>query len=161
MVVGDREDGETLVHHRPPVWSQVEEQLNDLFEWMNACAVHPSFEECDRGAPDGWMHPVVVAGIAQHRLVWIHPFRDGNGRTARMFTTLALYLRGYDFKYLFDLSSYYNNDRDKYYAALRQADASGDYTLWIEYYMGGLAMQMYGIRQQARQAAETSACPGA
>ena len=157
VVVGDREDGEIFVHHQPPVWSRVEDELSGLFEWMNACAVRPTYEESDRGAPDFWVHPVVAAVIAQHRLVWIHPFRDGNGRTVRMFTTLALYQRGYDFKYLFDLSSYYNKDRDRYYAALREADASGDYTKWIEYAMGGLANQMYGIRQQAREAAVTEA----
>ncbi len=150
--VGDRIGGEIIVHHQPPLWSEVEPHLEELLAWMNQSAIHPTYLESDAGAPDSWVHPVVAAGIAQHRLVWIHPFRDGNGRTARMFTTLALYLRGYDFKYLFDLSSYYNSNRDAYYAALREVDGSGDYTRWIEYFMGGLAMQMYLIRDAARNA---------
>lgn len=155
--VGDRIGDEIIVHHQPPAWSGVESHLEALLSWMNRSAVHPTYLESDAGAFDGWVHPVIAAGIAQHRLVWIHPFRDGNGRTARMFTTLALYLRGYDFKYLFDLSSYYNGNRDAYYAALREVDGSGNYTRWIEYFMGGLSMQMYLIRDAARKAAKSAA----
>jgi len=92
-----------------------------------------------------------VAGIAQHRLVWIHPFLDGNGRTARMMTTLLLFQRGYDFKYLFDLSTYYNKNRDRYYAALRAVDTTGDYTPWLEYFLGGFAYQLWGIKVRAQK----------
>ena len=156
--VGDVEDGEIVVHHQPPHWTLVEEELRALMEWINRSYEKKPWDELERGAPDPWVHPVVVAGIAQHRLVWIHPFVDGNGRTARMFTTMLLYGRGYDFKYLFDLSSYYNEDRDAYYAALRTADREGDYTRWLEYFVGGLARQMYVVRERAH-AAELAALP--
>jgi Fic family protein len=67
-----------------------------------------------------------------------------------MFTTLLLYQRGYDFKYLFELSSYYNRDRDAYYAALRTADRTDDYTEWLTYFLGGFAYQMVEIQKRAR-----------
>jgi Fic family protein len=157
--VGDRLDGETVVHHQPPPWPEVEDEVEALMAWVERSAEKKTRAAIDRGADDPWVHPVVVAGIAQHRLVWIHPFVDGNGRTARMFTTLLLYYRGYDFKYLFDLSSYYNLDRDKYYNALRHADRTGDHTAWLEYFLGGFAMQMYRIREEARSSAEGLAAP--
>ena len=47
------------------------------------------------------VHPVLISGIAQFQLVHIHPFLDGNGRTARLLSTLCLYRKGYDFKRLF------------------------------------------------------------
>jgi Fic family protein len=144
--VGDIEDGEVLVHHHPPSWLQVEQEVAELLAWIEAGKVKAKNE----GAADPWVHPVIQAGIAQHRLVWIHPFVDGNGRTARMFTTLLLYQRGYDFKYLFELSSYYNRDRDAYYAALRTADATGNYTEWLTYFLGGFAYQMVTIQERAR-----------
>ena len=50
------------------------------------------------------VHPILVAGIAQFQLVHIHPFLDGNGRTARLLSMLCLYCKGYDFKRLFTLS---------------------------------------------------------
>jgi len=84
---------------------------------------------------------------------WIHPFVDGNGRTARMLTTLLLYQRGYDFKFLFELSGYDNRDRDRYYAALRTADRTGDYTEWLTYFLGGFAWQMVRIKERAREGA--------
>ncbi|CAN5650897.1 Dot/Icm type IV secretion system effector CoxFIC1 [soil metagenome] len=149
--VGDvEESGEIIVHHQPPHWSRVEDELRDLVDWINRSFEKPARREIKRGAEDPWVHPVVIAGIAQHRLAWIHPFVDGNGRTARMFTTLLLYGRGYDFKYLFDLSSYC----DHYYAALRAADLDGDYTRWLEYFMGGFARDMYRIRERAAGAGE-------
>jgi Fic family protein len=153
VVVGDQQDGEVTVHHAPPDWADVPELIEDLLTWVNAAKTRPTKAKRRRGEEDPWLHPVLVAGILQHRLVWIHPFLDGNGRTARMMTTLQLYQRGYDFKYLFDLSSYYNRDRDKYYAALRTADATGDYTAWLEYFVGGFSMQMMRIRVKAEKIA--------
>jgi Fic family protein len=146
--VGDVVGGEAVVHHQPPSWLEVEAKTEALLAWIQAG------KEKDDGNDDPWVHPVVQAGIAQHRLVWIHPFVDGNGRTARMFTTLLLYQRGYDFKYLFELSSYYNRDRDDYYRALRSADASGDYTDWLIFFLGGFAYQMVRVQELARSGAK-------
>ena len=145
--IGDKLGDRVVIHHEPPSWTVVEEQVRHLLEWIERVKEKRTDER------DPWVHPVVVAGIAQHRLVWIHPFVDGNGRTARLFTTMLLYTRGYDFKYLFDLSSYYNKDRDRYYAALRTVDTTWDYTQWLTYFMGGFSMQMYNIRDMAMKCA--------
>lgn len=153
VVVGDQQGDVVTVHHAPPDWTAVPGHIDSLMAWLGRAKKKPTSYQAHRGAPDDWLHPVLVAGIAQHRLVWVHPFGDGNGRSARMLTTLLLYQRGYDFKYLFDLSSYYNNDRDKYYSSLRTADATGDYTAWLEYFVGGFAKQMVGIRMQAKKIA--------
>ena len=142
--IGDIGGGETVIHHHPPRWPQVDHELQELLEWIEVTKTR------GEGENDPWIHPVIQAGIVQHRLVWIHPFLDGNGRTARMFTALLLFQRGYDFKYLFDLSSYYNRDRDQYYAALRTADATGDYTEWLRYFLGGFSYQMVKIKERAR-----------
>jgi Fic family protein len=143
--VGDINGDRVVIHHVPPPWLQVEPEVESLLRWIEQGKLHGD------GPDDPWVHPVIQAGIAQHRLVWIHPFVDGNGRTARMFTTLLLYQRGYDFKYLFELSSYYNRNRDDYYEALRSADASGDYTEWLTYFLGGFSYQMMRIEELARE----------
>ena len=142
--VGDVENGQVVIRHQPPPWSQVEMEVEELLAWIETGKAKAD------GDDDPWTHPVIQAGITQHRLVWIHPFIDGNGRTARMFTTLLLFQRGYDFKYLFELSHYYNRDRDPYYAALRTADATGDLTDWLVYFLGGFAYQMVQIKETAR-----------
>ncbi len=147
--VGDLVDGVKTIHHQPPPWSVVENEIQDLLDWVELGKEKGK----SAGVVDPWIHPAIIAGIAQHRLVWIHPFLDGNGRAARMFTTMLLYQRGYDFKYLFNLSQYYNADRDRYYTLLRTADRSGDYTEWLEYFLGGLAHQMVRIEERAKQCA--------
>lgn len=151
VAVGDRVDGDTVVHHQPPGWPHVEEEVTALLDWIEVAKQKPSSAAAHRGKPDSWLHPVLIAGIAQHRLVWVHPFVDGNGRSARMFSTLLLHQRGYDFQYLFNLSDYYNRNRDKYYQALRTADETGDYTKWLEYFCGGLSLQMFVIRRRAAE----------
>ncbi len=63
------------------------------------------------------MHPVAFAAQTHHRLVHIHPFTDGNGRTARLFMNLLLMQKGYPMVIIL------KNDRQKYYRALEKADA--------------------------------------
>jgi cell filamentation protein, protein adenylyltransferase len=60
------------------------------------------------------IHLVLAASIAQFQLVHIHPFLDGNGRTARLLSTLWLYRTGYDFKKLFTISEYCDRNRGRY-----------------------------------------------
>lgn len=151
VIIGDREGDDIVVHHTPPPPHEVTPLIDALMDWLSQVKQHPAPAQIAKGNVDAWVHSVIVAGIAQHRLAWIHPFLDGNGRTARMFTTMLLYQRGYDFKYLFDLSSYYNRDRDRYYGALRTTDETGDYTPWLEYFLGGFAYQLFGMKSRAQQ----------
>mgnify|MGYP001559680308 FL=1 len=81
--------------------------------------------------------PVLVAAIAHMEIAAIHPFNDGNGRTARALATLILYQRGYDFRRLFALEDYYNTDRQSYYNAINLGktydERRTDITSWLEY----------------------------
>jgi len=96
--------------------------------------------------------PVLVAGIAQFQFVHIHPFKDGNGRTARLLSTLVLYKTGYDFKRLFTISEYYDKDRPLYYSAIQSVRNNNmDMTGWLEYFVAGLHSQMEEIRKKGAQ----------
>lgn len=59
------------VAHTPPHHSEIEELLQDLFDFAN---------DKHEG---GFIHPIVKGIILHFMLAWIHPFSDGNGRTAR------------------------------------------------------------------------------
>ena len=61
-------------------------------------------------------HPVVLAALAHHRLVEIHPFVDGNGRTARLVMNLQLMQHGYPPTVIL------RTDRQSYYRVLSLAD---------------------------------------
>jgi Fic family protein len=66
---------------------------------------------------EGSMHPIALAAQAHHRLVAIHPFVDGNGRTARLVMNLLLMRRGYPPTVILRVN------RRQYYSVLAKADS--------------------------------------
>lgn len=66
--------------------------------------------------------PILAAAAAHHRLMWIHPFMDGNGRTGRLFTDLYLKAAGLGGYGLWTMSRGFGRDVEAYYAALSAAD---------------------------------------
>jgi len=96
------------------------------------------------------INPVIVAAIAHLEIVAIHPFNDGNGRTARALATLLLYQRGYDFRRLFALEDYYNTDRQSYYKAINLGktydERKNDITSWLEYFTKGFRKEIDNVK---------------
>lgn len=120
------------VIYTPPPSEAVTLLMSDFITWIR--------EEKE-------IHPVLLSGIAQFHLVHIHPFVDGNGRTARLLSTLILYQKGYDFKRLFSISEFYDRNRPDYYNAIQSVRENNlDLTGWLEYFVSGLATQMREIQ---------------
>jgi Fic family protein len=93
------------------------------------------------------IHPALVAGIAHLRLVEIHPFWDGNGRTARALTTLILQRLGYGFNKLLSLERYVDLDLPNYFNAISQVvgeqyKPNSDMTSWLEYFTRALSVEI-------------------
>jgi Fic family protein len=101
----------------------------------------------------------LVAAIAHYQFATIHPYYDGNGRTARLLATLLLYLGGYDLRSLYALEEYYGQDLDAYYRALSigpshnyyEGRAHADITPWIAYFIDGMATSFESAVQQMRR----------
>lgn len=72
------------------------------------------------------VYPIELASIVHHRLVAIHPFFDGNGRTSRLMMNVILMQAG------FPLSVILKNDRNKYYNVLNKAD-KGDLVPFVRF----------------------------
>lgn len=125
-----------IIYTPPPAY-QVPLMMSELVDWLKH---------------EQEINPVLMAGIAQFQLVHIHPFLDGNGRTARLLSTLYLYKTGYDFKRLFTISEYYDRDRSNYYKAIQSVrDSNMDMTSWLEYFVHGLATQLQEVRNLGQQ----------
>jgi Fic family protein len=88
--------------HKPPPAYDVPKLMEELVDWLNKNISK--------------MHPVELAAKSHHQLVHVHPFTDGNGRTARLFMNLILMQKGYPMVVIL------KNDRKKYYRALEKAD---------------------------------------
>lgn len=122
--------GETV--YTPPPAYEISSRMQELVDYIN-------------DASD--IHPIFVSGIAQFQLVHIHPFLDGNGRSARLLSTLCLYRKGYDFKRLFTISEYYDRNRIDYYQAIQSVRENNmDMTTWLEYFTHALSEQMQAIK---------------
>ena len=58
------------------------------------------------------------AALVHYQFATIHPYFDGNGRTARLLTSFLLHLGGYGLKGLYTLEEYYANNLSAYYQAI-------------------------------------------
>ncbi len=105
----------------------------------------------------------IKAGIAHYQFATIHPYYDGNGRTARLLTTLILHLGDYGLKRLYALEEYYARDLKAYYDALTVGPSHNYYmgradtniTQWIDYFIEGMAAAFEKVRDQAVREAAT------
>ena len=124
--------------YTPPEAFEVPVMMSELVRWIS--------EEQN-------ISPILMAGIAQFQLVHIHPFLDGNGRSARLLSTLCLYRHGYDFKKLFSLSEYYDRNKTDYYRAIQSVrENKMDLTPWLDYFTQGLATQLQELVEQGTKA---------
>lgn len=118
------------VEYMPPTAKDVPHLVKEFINWLN---LEKTLE----------INPVLLAGIAHYEIARIHPFVDGNGRTARLFATLILYLSDFDHRRLFALDDFYDRDRQAYYAALKTAqEHNNDITKWLEYFTTGVAFSV-------------------
>lgn len=120
----------------PPPTEEVPRLVDNFLGWFNSDEINE-------------INPVIEAGITHYELVRIHPFVDGNGRTARLIATLVLSKRGFDVKRFFTLDDYYDNDRRSYYEALQRVDPKSiDTTSWLEYFTEGVAVSINQVKDR-------------
>lgn len=98
----------------------------------------------------------LLAAIAHYQYATIHPYYDGNGRTARLLTTFILHRGGYDLKGLYSLEEYYARNLGAYYDAISIGPShnyymgreEADITPWIDYFIGGIAYSFERVMQR-------------
>lgn len=118
---------------RPPSPTEVPFFIEELFTWLSS--------------EDGKsVHPLLRAGILHYELVRIHPFTDGNGRTARAMALLLLFLEGYEVKKFFALEEYYDTHPEEYYSALQSVANSGELSQWLEYFTLGISIEFNRVK---------------
>lgn len=101
-------------------WQKVPIQTKDFLQWLNK----KSHE----------LPAVFSSALVHFRLVEIHPFRDGNGRLARLMATWELYRRGFDTLHVFALDEVLLENRTFYIKNLQRVQVEGhDLGGWIEF----------------------------
>jgi len=132
------------VTFRPPPAVEVPFLLEDFFEWLN-------------GSKKAQINSVLKAGITHYYLVAVHPFIEGNGRTARAFATLVLFLENYDIRKFFSLEEYFDKDAASYYQALANVSnqsvdlSKRDLTPWLTYFTQAMAVELTRIKEKIKK----------
>ena len=112
----------------PPEYSEILELLDELVEYVNTTDDHP----------------LIVAAVVHYQLVTIHPFEDGNGRTARLLSGYILDINGYGFNGIGSLEEYFAYDISEYYESLQMGLPALYYAgrnnpphpeIWINYFL--------------------------
>ena len=114
-LAGKYRDGNVMItgaDHNPPEAFQVKQEMNELIKWIDKNKT--------------LFHPVELAALVHHKLVFIHPFWDGNGRAARIIMNIFIMQAGYP------LTVILKNDRKRYYRVLSEAD-KGNYKSFVEF----------------------------
>jgi Fic family protein len=116
--------------------------MPELVAWFNG--------ERERGE----LHPLLAIGIFVVTFLWIYPFQDGNGRLSRALTTLLLLKAGYTYAPYSSLESVIEANKDGYYLALRQTQATvrseaPDWRPWLLFFFRSLAEQARRLEKKA------------
>lgn len=126
FAVYDSETG--AAEYIPPEYIDIPDLLEELVEYVNTTDDHP----------------LIIAAIVHYQLVTIHPFEDGNGRTARLMSGYILDYYGYGFNGIGSLEEYFAYDPDEYYASLQMGLPALYYSgrenpphpeIWINYFL--------------------------
>jgi Fic family protein len=142
-------DGRTgTMVYLPPEAKDVPRLVKDLVVWIE--------KEVRRDE----LPVPVIAGLAHYQFATIHPYFDGNGRAARLLTTLILHRGGYGLHGIYSLEEYYAQNLDGYYEALAvgkshnyyMGRAEGDVTPFLTYFCLGMANSFAAVRSRAEEA---------
>ncbi|MBT4855958.1 Fic family protein [bacterium] len=142
-------DGATgRIVYLPPEAADVSSLIKELIQWINHAV--------ETGVPIP-----LIAAIFHYQFATIHPYYDGNGRTARLITTFLLHRYGYDLKGIYSLDAYYADNLTDYYGSLSVGShnyymgrADEDITPWISYFCIGVEKSFEHVKAQALKASK-------
>ena len=132
----------------PPEAKDVPDLMAALVDWADDA------EKSGLPAP-------LISGLVHYQFVTIHPYYDGNGRTARLLATFLLHKSGYGLGGFFSLEEHYARDLPGYYLALSVhphhnyyfGRSEADLTPWLEYFVSTLAEIFEAVRLRAEKCA--------
>ena len=105
------------IHVCPPP-EQINKLMKQLFKWLED--------------NNGIVHPLILSSVFHYEFVFIHPFKDGNGRTARLWQNVILSNWEEIFEYV-PIESQIKKYQEEYYLAIANCDHNGNSTEFIEF----------------------------
>ena len=134
VLVGDKEHGG--IYTPPKIAKDIVSLMNDYIEWLNS----PEIKSID---------PIYRAVLAHYHFGLIHPFGDGNGRTARLIEAVILRAAGY--KYMPEmLSNFYFRNLNNYFIIFRSTERNKqDITPFVDFVLNGIIWSLERIHERS------------
>ncbi len=135
------------VEYIPPEYVDIPGLLDELVEYVNTTEDHP----------------LIVAAVVHYQMVTIHPFEDGNGRTARLLSGYILDSGGYGFQGIGSLEEYFAYDADEYYKSLQMGLPALYYSgrenpphpeIWVDYFLRMVELYSNRVCELSKEANE-------
>jgi Fic family protein len=118
----------SLVYHIPPDFSEIEGFIEDLCTFAN------NDDAGNKTSIDTFIHPIIKGIILHYLIGYLHPFNDGNGRTARSIFYWYVLSRGYWLFEYMPISRIILRSRKKYSLAYLHTEYDGsDVTYFLQY----------------------------
>jgi len=151
-VIRDAASG--AIVYLPPEAKDVPQLMRGLVQWVQQA------EDTNVPVP-------IIAGLAHYQFVTIHPYFDGNGRTARLLATFILHRGGYGLNGYFSLEEHHARDLAGYYRSLithphhnyYEGRANADLTPWLTYFINTLAHVFRAAQEEALRLIERPLSP--
>ena len=131
--------GGVCIHIAPPP-EMVPSLMRQLFDWM-----------ADRRED---IHPLILSSVFHYEFVFIHPFRDGNGRMARLWQTALLSRWNPLFRYI-PIESQIERFQDGYYDAIALSTGQGSSTTFVEFMLEKIDEVLDRVIAQERSGSQT------
>ena len=141
-VIRDSQSG--VIIYMPPEAKDVRRLMAEMVCWVH------------KAEKDGIPVPIIAA-LVHYQFVTVHPYYDGNGRTARLLATFILQRGGYSLHGFFSMEEHHALDLANYYASLvvhkhynyYEGRAQADLTAWIEYFTALLSNVFIQAKDEA------------
>jgi len=137
VFVNNPQTGTTI--YWPPDAKDVKKLIDDLINFTNI--------------NKNLIDPLIIASLFHKQFVLIHPFMDGNGRTARLATKFLLANLGINTFNLFSFENYYNKNVTNYFKNVGALGnyydlvSSIDFTVWLEYFTDGIIDELFRVKK--------------
>ena len=134
VIVGDKAHGG--IYKPPKIGKDIEKLMFSFVKWIDSKEVIT-------------LDPIYRATLTHYHIGKIHPFGDGNGRTARLMEAIVLRAAGY--KYAPEMmSNYYYRNIDEYFILFRSTigNRSQDLTPFIEFMLNGMIWSLEQIQKK-------------
>lgn len=145
-------DGDGTISYVPPAFNEAPKYMSAYLRWLFTATTgldNPYSDESDLSKK---VHPLLISAITHHLIGYIHPFADGNGRTARAYSTLVglIHRDLAQIKDAFAVEEFIDKEIEDYYDSLMEA-TQGNLRSCVLFYLKCVNLSLAKVLQELQR----------